>query len=398
MLAEAAAPSHAPAAAPSRPQPKLPDNLQLVKKLGEGAYGDVFLCNDLRTSAQVAVKWIRNFAKEDAKPEDLLCGKRILREVRIMQAMRHDNVMKLVDLLPVPHSDFDDVYMVMPFVQADQHNVIYAKHMRLLESHCQAFTCQILRGLKYLHSAGIVHRDLKPSNILTNKDCTLRIGDFGLARGRTDKEEVLTDYVVTRWYSAPELFLSPEGYFEAVDLWSVGCIHYELLAREPLFPGKDHIDMLRKIANCLGFSIADDLVWVPVASQAHILGMLDTLALPQQPGKGLQERLPNASQIRLDFVKRLLEKVPTQRLSVAGAIGHPYLDHLRDPEGETTADQPFSWEFDHFEVTPRALKDRIYLECARRHPEIVARDQAWLAQRGFKVGSDAAAPAAPVAA
>mmetsp|Transcript_120535 Transcript_120535/g.348353 ORF Transcript_120535/g.348353 Transcript_120535/m.348353 type:complete len:399 (-) Transcript_120535:104-1300(-) len=397
MSGEAAVSSSAPAAVPSRPQPRLPEHLELVKKLGEGAYGEVFLCNDLRTGAQVAVKWIRNFARDDAKPEELLCGKRILREVRILQAMRHDNVMKLVDLLPVPHPDFDDVYMVMPFVQADLHKVIYLKQLKLLEAHCQAFTCQILRGLKYLHSAGIVHRDLKPSNILTNKDCTLRIGDFGLARGRTDKEEVLTDYVVTRWYRAPELFLLPEGYFEAVDLWSVGCIHYELLAREPLFPGKDHIDMLRKIADCLGFSIDDDLVWVPADRQEHIRGMLETLRLTQSASRGLEERLPNASQHCLDFVRRLLGKVPTQRPSAAEAIAHPYLEHLRDPEGETTAEQPFSWDFDHFELTPRALKDRIYLECARRHPEIVARDQAWLARRGYQVGATQQAPAAAVA-
>merc|ERR1719450_1735339 len=113
--------------------------------------------------------------------------------------------------------------------------------MRLSESHSQAFLCQTLRGLKYLHSAEAVHRDLKPSNVLVNKDCTLRIADFGLARRRSHNEEELTDYVVTRWYRAPELILLPSGYFEAVDLWSVGCIFAELKAREPLFPGKDHL-------------------------------------------------------------------------------------------------------------------------------------------------------------
>merc|ERR1712048_608970 len=127
------------------------------------------------------------------------------------------------------------------------------------DGHAAAFACQILRGLKFLHSAEIIHRDLKPANILVNKDCTLRIADFGLARGRTNQEEDLTDYVVTRWYRAPELLLLPQGYFEAIDLWSVGCIHFELLAREPLFPGKNWRDMLQRIAGTLGFLAKSDL-------------------------------------------------------------------------------------------------------------------------------------------
>merc|ERR1719326_477316 len=140
----------------------------------------------------------------------------------------------------------------------DLQKAIYSK-MKLSESHCQAFVCQILRGLKYLHSAGIIHRDLKPANVLVNADCTLRIADFGLARGRVSEDEELTGYVVTRWYRAPELMLLPSGYFEAVDLWSVGCIHAELLSRKPLFPGEDTIDMLRRFTRTLGFSPERDL-------------------------------------------------------------------------------------------------------------------------------------------
>merc|ERR1719159_475707 len=189
-------------------------------------------------------------------------GKRILREIRILAALDHPNLLNLSDLLPVPSPDFDDVYMAMPYMELDMHKLIYSK-MNLTDGHAQAFVCQILRGLKYLHAADIIHRDLKPSNVLVNKDCTLRIADLGLARGRVYQEEELTDYVVTRWYRAPELMLLPSGYFEAVDLWSVGCIHVELLARKPLFPGANHVDMLRRMARALGFSPERDLAWLP---------------------------------------------------------------------------------------------------------------------------------------
>ena len=105
-----------------------------------------------------------------------------------------------------------------------------------------------------MHSANVVHRDLKPSNILTNKVCDMKICDLGLGRGgikhedddeqdkqtqqSNNNDQQLTEYVITRWYRAPEVILCPSEYSKAVDIWSVGCIFAELLGRQPLFPGK----------------------------------------------------------------------------------------------------------------------------------------------------------------
>ena len=105
---------------------------------------------------------------------------------------------------------------------------------------------QILRGLKYVHTANVLHRDLKPSNLLLNASCDLKICDFGLARTSNEKG-FMTEYVVTRWYRAPELLLSCEDYSASIDVWSVGCIFAELLGRKPLFPGKDYIHQLKLI-------------------------------------------------------------------------------------------------------------------------------------------------------
>lgn len=94
-----------------------------------------------------------------------------------------------------------------------------------------------------MHSAGVLHRDLKPSNLLLNSNCDLKICDFGLARTSTETD-FMTEYVVTRWYRAPELLLNCSEYTAAIDMWSVGCILMEILKREPLFPGKDYIQQL----------------------------------------------------------------------------------------------------------------------------------------------------------
>ena len=112
------------------------------------------------------------------------------------------------------------------------------------ELFLQYFLYQILRGLKYIHSANVIHRDLKPSNLLLNANCDLKICDFGLARP-TAENEYMTEYVVTRWYRAPELLLNSSDYTAAIDVWSVGCIYMELMNRKPLFPGKDHVHQMR---------------------------------------------------------------------------------------------------------------------------------------------------------
>lgn len=132
----------------------------------------------------------------------------------------------------------------------------------LSNQHVCYFTYQILRGLKYIHSANVLHRDLKPSNLLLNSNCDLKICDFGLARV-SDPTEVqegqLTEYVATRWYRAPEIMLNARGYSKAIDVWSVGCILAEMLTNQPLFPGQHYLEQLNLIFNFLGSPSQADL-------------------------------------------------------------------------------------------------------------------------------------------
>ena len=95
-----------------------------------------------------------------------------------------------------------------------------------------------------MHSANVLHRDLKPSNLLLNKNCDLKICDLGLCRGFETEDEFKTEYVVTRWYRAPEVILNASEYTKAVDVCSIGCILAELLGRTHLFPGEDYLDQV----------------------------------------------------------------------------------------------------------------------------------------------------------
>merc|ERR1719247_1905303 len=104
----------------------------------------------------------------------------------------------------LPHGP-QDVYLVTELMDTDLHYIIHSQQP-LTDDHVQYFVYQTLRGLKAIHSAKVLHRDLKPSNLLVNKNCDLKVCDFGLARGvdldSTGQNQQLTEYVVTRWYRA----------------------------------------------------------------------------------------------------------------------------------------------------------------------------------------------------
>jgi mitogen-activated protein kinase 15 len=125
-------------------------------------------------------------------------------------------------------------------METDLHAVIRVNILE--EIHKKYIIYQIVKCLKYMHSTDLLHRDLKPSNILLNSDCLAKVADFGLVRSVAQKEDgqspVLTEYVATRWYRAPEILLGSHTYTKGVDMWSLGCILGELLNGKPIFPGK----------------------------------------------------------------------------------------------------------------------------------------------------------------
>lgn len=178
---------------------EVPERYRDLRQVGTGAYGTVCSALDSRTRAKVAIKKMyRPFQSE-------LFAKRAYRELRLLKHMNHENVIGLLDVFTADLSldRFTDFYLVMPFMGTDLGKVM--KLQRLSEEKIQFLVYQMLKGLKYIHSAGIIHRDLKPGNLAINQDCELKIIDFGLAR-QADSE--MTGYVVTRWYRAPEVILN----------------------------------------------------------------------------------------------------------------------------------------------------------------------------------------------
>jgi len=351
--------------------PDFPAHLRVLKQLGRGAYGTVHLCEDVRDNSQVAVKHVKQAARH---------GKSILREVMLLARLKHENLLNLIDFPAVSGPNFEDVFFVLPYFAADLHRVIQSRQA-LSEKHVQVIICQILRALAYLHAAGVAHRDLKPANILVAQDCRLKVCDFGLARGDMPNPDddggeeeqacgVLTEYVITRWYRAPEVMLLPKNYTSTVDLWSAGCILAEILGRKAIFPGKNHVDMIVRVCEFLGTPSDDDLNWLPRKSDAY---RFVRRVCPRSDGIPFGTLYPQASRACLDLLRGLLGWDPARRLTAAEAQEHEYLRNFR-PKEKPIPPELFDWSFDGFKPTTSAVKDRLYRECARFHPEMLQRD------------------------
>jgi serine/threonine protein kinase len=197
------------------------------------------------------------------------------------------------------------------------------------------FMYQMLLGMYAIHSANVLHRDLKPSNVLLSTDMDVRICDFGLARGlnlnEKDDPHMSTFYVVTRWYRSPELCMSYEESYKALDMWSIGCMFGELLQkpkRRPLFPGKDTLTQLKLILDVHGQQADEDIKGVPNAKSF----VKKAATKEKKPWNKIPYLKHVTDENTLSLLDGLLEFNPEKRMTVEEALKHPYFKEIFDEE------------------------------------------------------------------
>jgi serine/threonine protein kinase len=340
---------------------ELPPRYQLKEALGQGAYGVVCMARDLGSNENVAIKKIERVFDHET------FTKRTLREIRVLRLLKHENIIGLKVILR-PATQFDDLYVVFELMETDLASIIKSPQP-LSNHHVQFFLYQILRGLKFLHSAGIIHRDIKPRNLLVNSNCDLKICDLGLARFDTGvllgPAPQMTDYVATRWYRAPEIILQWPGYGKAIDYWAVGCILAELLGRKPIFPGNDADHQIQLIADVLGRPSASSVAKCPHVETRNFLE-----ALPRKAAHPLTHIYRHVDFSALDLLIKLLKFDPDTRCNVNDALRHAYLAQLHCPEDEPDA-TPLTQDDFLFDVTPlkpAELRDLILQEVEFHDP------------------------------
>ncbi|CAI5972181.1 unnamed protein product [Closterium sp. NIES-64] len=316
--------------------------------IGRGAYGIVCSARDETTGEEVAIKKIGKAFN------DRTDAKRTLREIVLLRNMNHPNVIAIKDIIRPPNpQSFQDVYIVYELMPTDLHEVIRSGQA-MDERHYKFILFQLLRGTKYIHSANILHRDLKPPNILIDARCNIKITDFGLARTRVETTDHLTEYVVTRYYRAPELLVNNQQYSASIDVWSVALIYLELVLGHIVLKGDNYVDQLRKTCELIGSPSAEDASFiVNDAARTFLLSELQGF-----PARNIRDVFPKLSEPAADLVQRMLVFDPRKRITVFTpsylgspsppfahasfpttvdeALTHPYLAHYHRGRLTTT--------------------------------------------------------------
>ncbi|XP_051509281.1 mitogen-activated protein kinase 4-like [Myxocyprinus asiaticus] len=316
----------------------LEGHYQDLRPLGTGASGLVLSAVDRRSGLRVAVKKL--------VVRDAVSVKHALREVKITRRLQHENVVRVYDVLgpsghPLPHdlTHVPAIYIVQECMETDLAQLL--EQGPLPAEHATLLFYQLLRGIKFIHSANVLHRDLKPANIFINTEqLLLKIGDFGLARivdPHYSHKGYLSEGMVTKWYRSPRLLLSPNNYTKAIDMWAAGCILAEMLTGRLLFAGTHELEQMQLILDT-----------VPVTREEDRHELLRVM--PSFVGQGwevrrsLRDLLPEVEEKGIDFLECILTFNPMDRLTAEAALSHLYLQRYSCPQDEPVSLQPFHIE------------------------------------------------------
>lgn len=320
---------------------------QRRQQVGEGTYGSVFVGADKKTGEVVALKRINTEEEENGFPLTAI------REVKILKALSHPNVVELKEIV----TSKGNVFMVFEYLEFDLTGIIETPEIKLTQDHVKSWSKQLLSGVHYMHVNKIIHRDLKSSNLLINRKGELKIADWGLARSWNPEMRRLTNRVITLWYRPPELLLGAVEYTPKIDMWSVGCIIVEMFRRGGLVKGSNESTQLDLIFRIMGHPTNQE--WPNVDKLCPLWKnykpQTEAESLPRKLREELKSRLPaNAiswmTPHAMDLIDNLLAYDPDKRWSAAQALTAEWFfdTPMPKPAGELNmkfgVDSAHEWE------------------------------------------------------
>ncbi|KAJ7202878.1 hypothetical protein GGX14DRAFT_653362 [Mycena pura] len=261
--------------------PKSLNDYQLGDSLGKGAFGQVYRALNWATGETVAVKEIQlsNIPKGELGE--------IMSEIDLLKNLNHSNIVKYKGFVKTR----EYLYIILEFCENGSLHNILKRFGKFPESLVAVYISQVLEGLVYLHDQGVIHRDIKGANILTNKDGTVKLADFGVASNTTSVNDGAV--VGSPYWMAPEV-IEQSGATTASDIWSVGCVVIELLEGHPPYHTLDPMPALFRI-------VQDDCPPIP----------------------------EGASPIVKDFLYHCFQKDCNLRISAKKLLKHPWMAAAR---------------------------------------------------------------------
>ncbi|XP_027534647.1 serine/threonine-protein kinase 36 isoform X6 [Neopelma chrysocephalum] len=253
------------------------DRYHVLEMIGEGSFGRVYKGRRKHSAQVVALKFIPKVGRSEKELKNLQ------REIEIMRGLHHPNIIQMLDSFETDK----EVVVVTDYAEGELFQIL-EDDGSLPEDQVQTIAAQLVSALYYLHSHRILHRDMKPQNILLGKDGVVKLCDFGFARAMSIHTMVLTSIKGTPLYMSPEL-VEERPYDHTADLWSVGCILYELFVGTPPF-------YTNSIFQLVSLIVKDPVKW-PTAM----------------------------SPVFKSFLQGLLMKDPHQRLSWPELLSHPFI-------------------------------------------------------------------------
>ena len=270
----------------------------------------------------MALKKIRLENEEDGVPSTAI------REIALLKEVKHANIVKYCEFLmfvaslkDIVYSD-NSLYLIFEYLDYDLKK--YMQRMGAMSPqlvkvsavpHLQSFIYQLLLGVEHCHAHRIMHRDLKPQNLLIDKRNVMKLADFGLARAYGLPIKTYTHEVVTLWYRAPEILLGQKQYSTSVDLWSAGCIFYEIAMKRPLFSGDSEIDQIFKIFRLHGSPTEE--TWPGVSKLPDFKS-----SFPKFKATSLQEVAKGMDPLAQDLLAHMIALDPAKRISARLALQH----------------------------------------------------------------------------
>ncbi|KAH0785395.1 CMGC family protein kinase [Histomonas meleagridis] len=295
---------------------------EIITSIAGGTCGDVMKGKDKKTGEIVALKRIKIIDPKGGFPMNAM------KEIQSLKELKHENIVQLRRVCVSNSQETNSVYLIFDYCEYDLQGLLSLKKLTLLEVKC--YMRQLMNALNVCAEHNFIHRDLKPANLLLTPDNVVKLADFGLVK-KIDPKAVtnkpMTPKVITIWYRPPELLMGSTKYGLEVDIWSAGCILYEMITNEVLFRSymDQEADELSAIFRVCGFP--NEEIWpgwtnLPNSSLVQNIKPnfpMSTLA------DHLNSRLPPEFAEANDLIQKMVQFDPSKRITAKEALLHPFI-------------------------------------------------------------------------